>query len=54
MQIYIIVSLLSTGAVSGGLEKVLKLVEFIADIYQQFPHRCIFIINPEAQQQGED
>ena len=55
MQIYIIVLLLlSSGAVSGGLEKVLGLAEFIADIYQQFPHSCIFIINCEAQQQGED
>jgi len=55
MQIYIIVVLLlSSGAVSGGLEKVLRLAQFIADIYQQFPHSCIFIINPAAQQQGGD
>ena len=55
MQIYInIVLLLSSGAVSGGLEKVMRLAEFIADIYQQFPHSCIFITNPGAQQQGED
>jgi hypothetical protein len=55
MQIYIIVVLLlSSGAVSGGLEKVMRLTEFVADIYRQFPHRCIFIINSEAQQQGED
>jgi len=32
----------------------LRIAEFIADIYRQFPHSCIFIINPEAQQQGED
>jgi len=56
MQIYIIiiVLLLYSGAVSGGLEKVLKQAEFIAYIYQQFPHSCIFFINPEVQQQGED
>ena len=55
MQIcVIVVLLLSSGAVSGGLEKVLRIAEFIADIYRQFPHSCIFIINPEAQQQGED
>ena len=55
MQIHIFVLLLLySGAVSGGLEKVLRLSEFIADIYQQFPHSCIFIINPEAQQKGED
>jgi hypothetical protein len=55
MQTSIIFMLLfSSGALSAGLEKVLGLVEFIADIYQQFPHSCIFIINPEAQQQGDD
>ena len=55
MQICIfVVLLLYSGAVSGGLEKVLSLAEFIADIYQQFPHSCIFIINSEAEQQGED
>jgi hypothetical protein len=55
MQIYItVVLLLYSGAVSGGLEKVLRLAEFIADIYRQFPHSCVFIINPAAQQQGED
>jgi len=33
MQIYIVVVLLlSSGAMSGGLEKVLKLAEFIADL----------------------
>jgi len=55
MEIYIIVVLLFySGAVSGGLEKVLRQAEFIADIYQQFPHRWIFVVNSEAQQQGED
>jgi len=55
MQIYIIVVLLLfSGAVSGGLENLLRTAEFITDIYQQFPHSCIFIITPEAQRQGED
>jgi len=55
MQLYIIVVLLlSSGAMSAGLEKALRQAEFIADIYHQFPHSCIFIINPEAQQQGGD
>jgi len=55
MKIYItVVLLLSSGTASGGLEEVTRLAEFIADIYQQFPHSCIFIINCEAQQQGED
>jgi hypothetical protein len=56
MQIYIIVVVLlfSRGTVSAGFEKVWRQTELIADIYQQFPHGCVFIINPEAQQQGED
>ena len=52
MQIYItVVLLLSNGAVSAGLENVLRQAEFIAVIYQQFPHYFIFIINYEPQQQ---
>ena len=54
MQIYSIVLLLYSSAVSAGIQKVLKQAQFIADIYQQFPHSCIFIINREAQWQGED
>jgi hypothetical protein len=55
MKIYFIfVLLFSSGAVSGGLEKFLRVAQFIVDIYQQFPHSCIFIINPETQQQGEN
>ena len=54
MQIYIIfVFLLFSGAVCAVSENVLRQAKFIADIYQQFPHCCIFIINPEEQQQGE-
>jgi hypothetical protein len=54
MEIYsIFMLLLSSGAVSGGLEKVWRQAEFIVDIYRQFPHSCIFIINTETQQQGE-
>ena len=54
MQINIIFLLLSSGAASGGLENVLRKAEFIADIYQQFPHCYSFITHPEAQQQFED
>jgi hypothetical protein len=55
MQIHIVfVLFLYSGDVSGGLEEVSSVAEFIDDIYRQFPHSCIFIINPEAQQQGED
>jgi hypothetical protein len=56
MQIYFIFVLLlfSVGDVSAGFEKLWRQTELIADIYQQFPHSCIFIVKPEAQQQGED
>jgi hypothetical protein len=55
MQMYIIVVLLlSCSALSGGLEKVLRLAEFIDDIYLQFPHSCVFIMNLVSKQQGED
>ena len=55
MQIYIsFVLFLSSDAVSAGLEKVLRQAEFIADIYQQFLHCCIFITNCGVQQQGKD
>jgi hypothetical protein len=55
IQIYIIVALLlCSGAVSGDLQKVLRLAKFIADIYQQFPQSRIFIITSEAKQQDEN
>jgi hypothetical protein len=51
LQIYIIVALLLySGAVSAGLVNVVSPAKFIANINQQFPHGCIFIINSEAQQ----
>jgi hypothetical protein len=55
MQIYIIfVLLISSGTVGGGVESVWRQAEFIVDIYQQFPHSCIFIKNSELRQQGEN
>jgi len=54
MQTHIIfVLLILSGAVSASSESLLRLTEYIYDIYQQFPHSCIFIINCESQQQGE-
>jgi hypothetical protein len=40
--------------VSAGLEKVSEQAKFIADIYQLLPSSCIFIINSEEEQQGEN
>jgi len=47
------VLLFSSGAVSAGWENLLRLTEFIVDIYQKFPHSCFFIIDSEVQQ-GEN
>jgi hypothetical protein len=41
------------GTVGAGLEKVLKLAEFMADVYQHLPRGCVVIIISEAQQ-GEN
>jgi len=53
VDFHFFVLLLSSGVVSAGLESLLRLTEFIVDIYQQFPHSCFFIIDSEAQQ-GEN
>jgi hypothetical protein len=45
----IFVLILSSGVVSGVVENLLRLREFIIDIYQQFPHGCLFFIDHEAQ-----
>jgi len=50
MQTSIIIGLiLSSFVASAGLENLLRLSKFIVDIYQKFPHSCIFIIGPESQ-----
>ena len=50
----IFVLLFLSGFVSAGTENFLRLTEFIADIYQYFPHGCKFIIDSEAQHEGEN
>jgi hypothetical protein len=47
----IVVLLLSSGAVSGGLDRVLRQALFIGDVYRQLLYGWIFI---KAKQQGED
>jgi hypothetical protein len=49
----IFVLILSSGVVSGVVENLLRLREFIIDMYHHFPHGCVFIIDNEAQQHGE-
>jgi len=54
MQTSVIIGLiLSSFVASAGLENLLRLSEFIADIYQKFPHSCIFMIGSESQK-GEN
>ena len=50
----IFVLLLLSGAVNAGSENLLRQGEIIADIYQQFPHGCKFIIDSETQHEGEN
>ena len=48
------VLLFLSSTLSAGSKNLLRLTEFIADIYQQFPHGCKFIIHSEAQHEGEN
>jgi hypothetical protein len=43
----------SSVVVSAGLQ-VLNFVKFIADVYRELPNSCIFIMNSETQEQGEN
>jgi ubiquinone biosynthesis protein Coq4 len=52
-SIIIIVLLFSGGVASASLANLLRLSEFMAAIYRQFPRGCIFIIDSEAEQ-GEN
>jgi hypothetical protein len=54
MKMFIfLVLLLSGGGMGDGLEKVFKLAEFIADIYQQLERGCLYLMNSQARNQGE-
>jgi hypothetical protein len=48
-----IMLLLPSGTKSSGLEKVLRLAELVADIYQHLERGCIFLMNSHALQEGE-
>jgi hypothetical protein len=56
MQTYIVLFTLLTlysVAVSAGLQEVLDLAKFIADIHQELPNSCVFIMNSEGEEQGK-
>jgi hypothetical protein len=57
MHTYIILTILLSfpGTVlSAGLQEILNIARVIADIYQELPSSCIFIMNSDAQMQGEN
>jgi hypothetical protein len=56
MHTYIILFTLltfSSVAVSAGLQEVLNIAKCIADIHQELPNSCVFIMNSEGEEQGE-
>jgi hypothetical protein len=40
-------------AVSAILQEVLNVANFVADIHQELPNSCVFIMNSEGEEQGE-
>jgi hypothetical protein len=57
MQTYIVLfTLLAfySVPVSTGLQEVLNVAKFIADIYQELPNSCVFIMKSEGEEQGEN
>ena len=56
MQNYIVLFTLLTFysfAVIAGLQEVINVAKCIADIHQELPNSCIFIMNSEGEEQGE-
>jgi hypothetical protein len=56
MQTYTVLLILVTfysAAVSAGLQGILNVAKYIADIHQALPNSCLFIINSEGEMQGE-
>jgi hypothetical protein len=41
-------------AVSAGLQEVLNVAKCIADIHQELPNSCVFVISSEGGEQGEN
>ena len=56
MQNYIVLFTLltfSSVAVFAGLQEVLNVAKLIADIHQELPNSCVFIVKSEEEEQGE-
>jgi hypothetical protein len=41
-------------SVSNGLQGLVNVATFIADIYQELPNSCVFVMNSEGEQQGKN
>jgi len=41
-------------AVSAGLQEVSNVAKFIADIHQELPKSCVFIMHSEGEGQGRE
>jgi hypothetical protein len=57
MHTYIVLFTLltfSSVTVSAGLQEVLNVAKCIADIHQELPNSCVFIMNSEGEEQGEN
>jgi hypothetical protein len=56
MQTYVVLFTLLTFcsvAISAGLQEVVNVAKYIADIHEALPSSCVFIINLEEDVQGE-
>jgi len=40
--------------VSAGLQEVLNIAKCIADIHQELPNSCVYIMNSEGEERGEN
>jgi hypothetical protein len=57
MHTYIVLFTLLTFhsvAVSAGLQEVLNVAKCIADIHQELPKSCVYIMKSEGEEQGEN
>ena len=41
-------------AVNADLQKLLNIVKCIADIHQELTNSCVFFVNSEGEEQGEN
>jgi hypothetical protein len=41
-------------AVSAVLEEILNVAKCIADIHQELPNSCVYIVNLKGEEQGKD